>query len=525
MPGMFDPDSVKWPTVGRYAAGGALAGGSLASIMALLHMLQQAGDERRKEQARGRTGEDTIVLTLPRRTKTAAQLPPAVVPQVKPRDFLPTFLGGKSVDAVDGAMQRLGEPITAKQVDAAKTGLLGNMRNEAPITPAQVGAAKSRMTKPAAAGDTQDLSEPQDTKPPKVQTRDTCTCSSNELTTNHQVRHHDGEFGKKANWQTLAMAIIAALGGGTAGYSLVDSIYNKRRMAGKQRQAEQAQQEYLDMLRPKTAAERSFNRLDYPLAFAALSLLLGSGGTAYLTKRILDEYSNDTAKQFKDPMAPQVKRIVFKTAEADEDPDITSEKIAALVGIYLDICSGRPEILGDSKCAEALVAADTDAIKMYKAAAYGEDYSSLLATLDANPKLRQLIQRVAAEKHPVLRHAKWLLKMPGISGMADRKLYEGIDQALGPKSAGFPSLVGNSPTMLGASILGSEIAENSAERGRTAAINKARANKKETPEQRAKRILSELTIATADPNAAEFVDENQGKLKELLKALALSGRI
>jgi hypothetical protein len=468
MPGMFDPANVEWPTVGRYAIGGGLAGSSAASLLALLNMLQQASAEKKKEQARHGTGEDTIVLTLPR-TKTAA-----------------------------------------------------------------------------------DLSEPPDTKAPKVCTKPTCSCTTNKLTAKGQVRHFDGEFGtgpvgsiKKANWQTLVMAMLAAMGAGGAGYSLVDKVYSNRRLSKKQQEADQARQEYLDVLEPKTAQvkpggnRRSFNTVDYPLAFAMLSLILGGGATAYMTKRILDEYSTDAARQTKDPMAPQVKRIVFKTAEADIDPDTASEKIAALVGIYLDICSGKPEILGDSKCATELTRLGLDAAAMYKAAAYAEDYAGLLATLEANPELRQLIQRVAAERHPVLRHAKWLLKMPGVRGQADKQLYAKLEQALGPAqspppsestvakvAAGLPMMLGGGvPGMLGASIIGSEIAETSAERGRSKAMHQAKIDKVETPDQHAKRVLAGLTVATADHNADEFVRANAADIKKLLKELALQGSI
>ena len=64
--GIFDVENVRWPTVGRYAAGGAAAGASVASVLALLHMLSQARDEKRRAEAASRTGEDTVVLTLPR---------------------------------------------------------------------------------------------------------------------------------------------------------------------------------------------------------------------------------------------------------------------------------------------------------------------------------------------------------------------------------------------------------------------------------------------------------------------------
>lgn len=456
---VFDPENVRWPTVGRWAAGGALTGASAASLLSLLHMLRQAADEKKQQADRMRTSEDTIVLTLPRpRTKSAAD-----------------------------ATKDMSEPVDGKNIK--------------PRIEGQVNKVK-------------------------------------KLTAKGQLRHFDGQFGskgatKQANWQTLTAAIVAALGSGALSYSLIDKLYTGRRLNEKRRMADQARMEYMDMLRPKTAAQRSFNTLDYPLAAAMLSLMLGAGGTAYLTKRILDEYAQDTARQGKDPMAPQVRRIVFKTAEADSDPEIVSEKVAALVGIYLDICSGKPSVLGDEKCAKALADAGLDAAGVYKMAAYQDDYASLLATLEANPKLRQLIQRVAAEKHPILGRAKWLLNMPGVKGRADRELYSAVDKALGPSSLKAASaekqakmpLVSGAPGLLSASILGSEIAESAAERGKAKALRRSRLEKRVTPEERADQVLQELTVATTDPNAAAFVEANGPALKILLKELALAGRI
>ena len=375
----------------------------------------------------------------------------------------------------------------------------------------------------------EDYSEPVDASPVKMRKKKVQAGGLIPLTKKRQIRHYDGRFGKnadekRANWQTLLMSALAAGLGGTAGYMLVDKLYNARRMARKRELADQARQEYLDMLMPKKAAAqgRSFSTLDWPPAIAILSLLLGAGGTAYLTKRILDEYAEETRRAGKDQLAPQVKRVVFKTAETAENVEVESEKIAAMIGIYLDICSGKPDILGDERCAAEMDKMGTDAGKVYKSAA-SKDYASLMATLEANPKFRRLIQRVAAEQHPILRHAKWLLNLPGISGIADRKLYQEVQQQLGPKTAQFRS----PGSMLAASIVGSQIAEEAAERGRAKAIAKAKAMEEpeETPQERAQRVLAELTIATEDPAAAEFVARNAPAIKKLLKELALTGRI
>lgn len=460
---VFDAEKVKWPTVSRFALGGLGLGAGAASTLALLHMLQQARKDARKAKEL-KTNENTIVLTLPKKQASA-------------------------------------ESSAAAEKDTLKA-ISSTRRSTEVKSPSTSRAVKTEFT----------------------------TVTEHKVKTGKgQLRHIDGRYGnkaaseKQANWQTLTLAVLAGLGGGAGGYAIIDRLYHNRRMKDKMREVEEARNEYLDQLRSKEAADKSsFNVIDYPLAMAALALILGGGATAYGTKKLLDIHSDDIEDSGRDRFKPQVKRIVFKTAEAgdDFDEDTEAEKIAAVIGIMLDICSGRPDILGDDAVQKSAAAAGIDIGSIYKMASYEEDYSSLLATLEGNPDFRNLIQRVAAEKHPVLRHAKWLLKMPIIKGMADKKLYSAVHENLGPQSA-LPkqaAVIASLPKMLGASVAGSSIAGVLGDDTDTV-------QDEEDEEERARRVLSQLTIAAEDPESAKFIEQNEEKLKRLLQVMAASGQL
>jgi hypothetical protein len=164
--------------------------------------------------------------------------------------------------------------------------------------------------------------------------------------TTSQYRRYDGTMGyKTATWDTTLASWIAATGGVGLGAAGVHSIMQQAREKALQKKVEAAKQEYLDMLSTgKTAAsfDAAFDiglgdkqalfgiggTVDTTLAVSALLAILGTGGVAYLTKKILDEraYNNATAGL----EVPKIKRVVFRTApsatEGGQDPAVTERE-------------------------------------------------------------------------------------------------------------------------------------------------------------------------------------------------------
>jgi hypothetical protein len=383
-------------------------------------------------------------------------------------------------------------------------------------------------------------------------------------TTPSQLRKTDGRFGdnvKKANWQTLAASLLAMGAGGGLGFELVNKMYEKRRQNQLHARLEAAKQEYMDTL-GKTAMDKSalpfmggtrkgdpsFSLMDYPLGIGALALLLGSGSTAWLTKRILDEYNKEPESKFDPRKLPHIERIVFqsspgghtelpsmdraKTAAAQDG--VPQECFEAMLGIYLDVMSGRSDVLGDEKCAEAAPLGITPS-GLYKMAT--EDYDRLMMYLKANPELRSVIKHVAMQKHPLLKHLKWTADLPLVSSYTDARLYDTLARNYGPnsdiwdaarqhtlgKTAGVADMVGS--TVAGSS---SALAMNLVFNKALERKNRAAAGSMESPEDRAARIeemAQSIQLGAKDPAAMKFVSRNSEKIRNILLMLAEEGKI
>jgi hypothetical protein len=277
--------------------------------------------------------------------------------------------------------------------------------------------------------------------------------------------------------------------------------------------------------------------MDYPLAMSVLALLLGSGTTAYVTKRVLDEMTEQ--KKEKAPKPPKVRKIVFqqgKAASFDKEGADTSgrEVFDATLGVMLDVCSGIPSVMQHEKVAEVLEVQDVKAGDLYKMAA--SDYNTLLATLEANPELRRVIQRASMERHPLLKYFQWTAGIPGISGLMDKKLYEGVEETLGPKSVQRPQwetkyAFGLIPGMadIAASFYGSTLAnkaEGEEEEGEEPIADEASpADEAVTGPSKAQEVLNQLKLVAEDEESAQFIEENQGQLKRILEQMAASGQL
>ena len=343
---------------------------------------------------------------------------------------------------------------------------------------------------------------------------------------------------KTANWQTLVASLLAAGGGGMAGYALIDKLFEMKRMRELESQVEQAKEEYLDKLMlagedekigmAKQAGlsdlfgdrqgEPSFSKLDYPMGIAVLAALLGAGGSAWLTKRFLDKQDED---DFKPPKPIRVKRVVFKTAAAEEkeasDREIDPEILPAALGVFLDICSGEPTVVGSEKVAEAMQELDMKPSDLYKQA--GEDFDRFILTLKQSPQLRKQLRDMSMDVHPVLRYFKWAAGLPFLSDMADSRLYDELSYEYGPRRADNPLNIKYASVL--DSLIGSMAAEKALDSARGVLSNGQPAEEKPELED----IIRELEIGAADPNAEEFVAQNKAKIVAVLQRLAEEGKL
>jgi hypothetical protein len=508
------PMNIRPDTVARFGLGGLLTGGAAASALNLVHMIKEMS--RRREEAQGptETDESTLVLTLPQQ-KTASKRRP---------------WSGRA----QGSTPHKDSYIT--------DGNVGDYNASDP--PASEGKVNPED------GITNADSDP--TKIKKVEgPNETSTVSKKR----RQVRYPSGSYGiKTANWPTLTAALLASGAGGALGYRLVDKVFEVKRIKNKEKELEGARQEYLDMLAgdktasldelfavpmDKEAQRRNFGVIDMPLGIAALAFLLGSGGSAYITKRILDNMEAGGAPKIK---KPAVKRIVFRTSEtpAEGDTDVEELKAAqaadevfdAALGVYLDICSGEPKVLGNEKVAQALSQAGLSPAGIIPQ--NSTDFDRLLMTLEANPKLRQLMQGAMLDTHPIAKHFKWAFKLPGLSNIADQSLYRQVHKAFKPgekaaedqkfqdlcKEAG---IFGPSFADVAASFYGSTLAEKI--KGEQPEAEQEAPEEESDPEVRARSILGDLQISADDPSAAQFVLKNKKKIAMILQRLAEEGKI
>lgn len=506
------PFNVNLSTVGRFAAGGALTGVSLATTLALLRMMKELSDKRK---AMEEGPANTIILTIPKKAEDGGgepadypsvegpddtvdvgdgpvtntgipglhrhEAPPASVPAPATKPVTTTMTIPVKEPAKGDKTTKIDNSNTPEEAAKVKepentdmgTGEIGTEHKDEKTQPSKnykkvpantdwfsdltsmlalkVANVKRAYKDADSQGSTStvdshpDFSSP---KKPKVTGPESVSVRYGADDKTLKNKTETGQFVnpyakissvKQANWQTFAAAMLAAGGGGTAGYALVNRIFARKREKELEKELLGAKQEYLDMLSKngaaleKTAADRhegsrTFGFLDYPIGMAALLYMLGAGGTAWLTKRILDHYSTQGATPDENA-APDIKRIMFSTEKTASDDSEARDVMEAAVGVYLDLCSGRADIIGDMACKQAMLIEPSELYKMAS-----EDYDKLVMYLKSNPQLRSTIKRLAMEKHPLLKHLKMMANWPLIGGMGDKKLFDELRRRFGPES-------------------------------------------------------------------------------------------
>ena len=487
----FKPLGINLATTGRFAGAGLMGGSSAAAALLFVKMLKDMSDYKARREQAGADDDNTLTLTLPKRA---------------------------GADCSAGA-------------DMATTG-------------AECPPAKDVKKKKHA---TDEHGVPKKLHTEQTRSKETAATTPGQIRTMHTGQYSDGVT-KRANWQTLAASLLALGGGGTLGFALVNKVYDKRREKELEGELTTAKQEYLNQLGSasgvKEAQDKSFSTMDYPLGLAALMFLMGTGGTAWMTKKFLDEYNKTPANTFKPVQRPHVDRILFQTEGAANGeskqasaPDDSRECFDAALGVYLDMCSGSADVLGDPKCASVMAKADME--EMYKMA--NEDFDNLMMFLRTNPELAKTVRNVSMDQHPILKYFKWAAGLPGLNRFADMKVREGLNANFGPeaqimnqvkRSAMLPIMLGNtvagSAGGLAASMLNTAKAESDkSQQDQDQAVAQAEPSQ-ETKEERDARInamIANIQVGAGDPDAAEFVQENGDKLRNILIMLAEEGKI
>lgn len=461
-----------WGTVGRFATGGAITGASTAALLNLVHMLREQRKEQVARNTEADTDRDTIVVTLPPK---AASL----------------------IKRFEGPMAK-----ATRKDDNANAGGRD---------------VRGRYDNPRSL----------------------------------RVTDSEGKIVKSATgWPTMTMSALAAVGGLGVGAAIVDKLYQMRREKLLTAELDAAQQQYLtalggqdkagsalDTLFPiekQADSSSAFGLLNFPLAAAALLTLMGTGGTAYITKRILDEKMREARETGMD--LPKVKRIVFRTAPTQALPagvpgEETKEasaaellSVKAALFIMMDKLDTHTRVLGTPGVKEAQVAAGLSTSKLFNLSE--GDIGVIMDMLNNHPELARKIVEAGMSRRPIMKHFKWLAKTaPGLS-IGKSVIKNKLESLAGPapmipKQA---DLANTAVAMMAGNLVGSALAEDA---------TKELLTKKEKPvaaepvaDNGAKRIdLSKVTVSAEDPQAEAYLKANRDKVIKVLQLLADQGKI
>lgn len=367
-------------------------------------------------------------------------------------------------------------------------------------------------------------------------------------------RNEDGKF-KQAQaatgWPTLTAGTLAALGGGTLGYLLIEKILRKQRQHELERQLEAAQTEYLDQLvgkqasfadafLPEMSTEKTAREgfleapgfLSWPIAAAALLTIMGTGGAGYLTKRFLDLKAKEQDTAGLD--LPKVKRIVFQTATgptADVSKTASQEDVdglKAVLAVKIAHLSGDPDhILTPDLLKEAGPLAG---VLSNSQASMDE----LLEAISKMPAVRDMLWNTAASKHKILSMLSSVAEKKPIIGDAFNKYIKGPlvssgikkqISALGTKAKdltkrsdlmALPSTAQILGSVVGSTIAGKPQSEDLAKQIVAAQEAIQAEKKKETEEDTLHDVVD---VVAKDPAAAAYIASNQAKIKAVVRKM------
>ena len=473
----------------RYLTGGLVLGGSTAALLNLVRAIREARIDQKERTAPLETNENTIVLRLPKNLKHASLIKTVTesIPAVPP------------------------EPAQIKTVEGSQQGTY-------PMKSTKNGVQPRKGLASAVNPGHWDKTDKTDKY---------------------------GSFQKDAaGWPTLTMAALSAVAGTTAGAAVVNKLFEMRRVKQLQRELDAAQQEYLDQLsHPKAAAsnifghtvpldkqaDSTFGTLNYPLAAMALLAVLGTGGTAYITKRILDEKSREQGERKLD--VPRVNRIVIKSSE-----DLTAEEVAnpelrgtpqdikiaqCLLAIHMDRLDSTAKVLDDPEVQAVLKTAGLSTRGLFKAAV--KPTNEVADMLEKNPAATDAIVQKFLEKRPIVRGLAKVFK-----GTARRRAVRKANEMFGKKPVEPTKKAQVSPMgSLMTSIMGSQIAATGLPQDIARAVTgaKQQAEEEQAKEESPAKVVRGIHLEGADPAARAYLAANREKILKILERLAAQGKI
>ena len=534
--------------VGRYALGGALTGGAIASTLNLAHMIRQMRDERKKRTARPETDENTIVLTLPSKQ---AEEPLRSLVTSNSRDALAGIESSAKPTKADEPRKTSRAPVSG----TLRSLICSNARNDLAKTSEAVEQDRSgsSLIKHISGHQYRDLTVKGG--PQGQQSREKVTGKFG-----HQLtKAGDGTTG----WPTLTAASLAALAGGAGGAALVNKMYEVQREKRLKAELAAAKQEYMDLLTghsvkgaeaieqlfPYTAdfekqADSAFGLLNYPMAAMALMTILGSGGTAYLTKKILDEKLRETSEKSLD--IPKVKRIVLQSTPAAPGKQASAEEFEAVQGglmAMMDFVAGTDRFLGHPTVKAAMEQAGVTPQSL-QGTGSPADWDTIQHTLGTNPELRRALSRLAVDYTVNSKLGRGMghmaLALPGAQGFADKKILTKLDQLryqVPPGGAAGLKMQPGQPKQaqaldMGASMLGSLMGKKLT--GQSNPVNQEElvkavlaAQDEASQEKRMKgmKVRENVRIEAKDPAATDYLEHHKHQVAGLVRRLAQEGQL
>ena len=320
-----------WKAVGQAAGGGALTGASIAAVLNLIRRARLYRQEQIDKQE-PETSEDTIVVTVPRRDPEEKAASTYLDPSTEPQS------GSRVMDADADKDTPAGTNIAKGNATGIPGDIVINVQAESP------------------SGDV--FAEPNGNHPRNVgngQYAHIPTTKSTQTTSPYVGKQSNAERGNSesmkgrvpvimgktaASWTETTAAILATMGAGALGASVVNKVFAMQREKELKKKLSDVQQEYAMQLTgerkagefidalcgmPKQADAAGLIKL--PLVVGGLVYALGAGSAAYVTKKILDEKFREAASAGRD--LPRVRRIVFKTVSQPvaEKADLAEQQV------------------------------------------------------------------------------------------------------------------------------------------------------------------------------------------------------
>lgn len=461
---------VNKPQVARKVIGGALAGAGGISAMNLANYIQRTLKERKRMRSEDAEGKDTIVITLPPRSKKAEA--PTTVKSIECPDIR-TLVGrcGPQLRRLNGKYM----PGKLRTDEGAKTA--------------------------------------QDT-----------------------------------GWPTLTAGWVGAGVGAFGGAAIANKLYARAMERKEKRELEAAKEDYvraltgykvkgaavvdvlLDIDQPASEEKSAsfWGMLNYPLAAYATLATLGTGATAYLTKRILDERSRELEDKGLD--VPKTKRIVFRSAPEDDPEKQASpedrEAVIAALAVTMDRLSGTTKMTGDPAVVKAASDIGLTPADLIEKSADIDNIMSLLFQESNAPLRAALTQQFARTNYGQIGGfaAGMLNKIGPGRRFMDDKLRKGITDRLGPQTTpATKAAAARSSSAFIASLIGSSRPVDIEQLARAVTAEKER--KAREKEMAGTRVKEPIRIEGADENASRYIAENSDRLTKKVQRLAARGHL